>query len=175
VEPAYRDDNLGLWIPADAPPEANSETILEAARVEKSETEPPRGDEPNNQPANATRPAAPGDNTGLPIATYPEWDFLIRHARPNWTTVRAYPPKPGRKADIDSIIGAHAPLAQKLSALIRTARVSRPRRLRHQAEGDALDLDSCIPVHLHADGTPKPRPRYPAPARRFAIHQRPPA
>jgi hypothetical protein len=158
VEPAYRDDNLGLWIPADAPPEANSETILEAARVEKSETEPPRGDEPNNQPANAARPAAPGDNTGLPIATYPEWDFLIRHARPNWTTVRAYPPKPGRKADIDSIIGAHAPLAQKLSALIRTARVSRPRRLRHQAEGDALDLDSCITatISLRAGQMPDP-------------------
>ena len=42
VEPAYRDDNLGLWVPAAAPPAADSETILEAARAEKSETEPPR-------------------------------------------------------------------------------------------------------------------------------------
>ncbi len=161
VEPAYRDDNLGLWVPSDAPPAPDSETILEAARVEKSATEPPRGldGEPENQPANATRPAAPGDDTGITIATYPEWDFLIRQARPNWTTLRAYQPKPGRKSDIDSIIATHAPLAQKLSALIRTARVSRPRRLRAQAEGDALDLDSCITaaISLRAGQLPDPR------------------
>ncbi len=161
VEPAYRDDNLGLWVPAAAPPAADSETILEAARAEKSETEPPRGEdgEPDNQPANATRPADPGDDTGMPIATYPEWDFLIRQARPNWTTLRAYKPKPGAKADIDGIIGDHAPVARKLSALIRTACASRPRRLRHQAEGDALDLDACInaAISLRAGEMPDPR------------------
>jgi hypothetical protein len=147
VEPAYRDDHLGLWVPADAPPpEADSETILEAARAEKSATEPPRSQdgEADNQPANATLPAAPSDETGIPVATYPEWDFLIRQTRPDWVTMRAYPPKPGRKADIDRIIDAHAPLAQKLSSLIGAASVSRPRWLRQQAEGDVLDLDACI-------------------------------
>ena len=161
VEPVYRDDNLGLWVPTDAPPEADSETILEAARANKSETEPPCGHdgEPDNQPANSTRPATSSDETGTPVATYPEWDFLIRQSRPNWTTLRAYPAKPGSVAEIDNIIATHAPLAQKLSALIRTARVSRPRRLRGQAEGEALDIDACInaTISLRAGEQPDPR------------------
>ncbi len=158
VEPAYRDDNLGLWVPSDAPPpEADSETILEAARTKETETEPPRGQ--NGEPANATRPAAASDETGIPVATYPEWDFLIRQPRPDWTTLRSYPAKPGRKTEIDDIIAAHAPLAQKLSSLLRTARVSRPRRLRAQAEGDILDLDACIAaaISLRAGELPDAR------------------
>ncbi len=158
VEPAYRDDNLGLWVPSDAPPpEADSETTLETARAKESETEPQRGQD--GEPGHATRPAAPSDETGIPVATYPEWDFLIRQPRPNWTTLRAYPAKSGRKADIDSIIAAHAPLAQKLSTLIRTTRVSRPHRLRAQAEGDTLDLDACIAaaISLRAGELPSPK------------------
>ncbi len=180
VEPAYRDDHLGLWVPSDAPPpeadsetileaaraqesqaepplglwvpsdapppEADSETILEAARAQESQAEPPRGQDNahDNQPANATLPAAPSEETGVPVATYPEWDFLIRQPRPDWVTLRTYPPKPGRKADIDRIIDTHAPLARKLSNLIGAASVSRPRWLRRQAQGDVLDLDACI-------------------------------
>jgi len=160
VEPAYRDDNFGLWIQSGEPPEADSETILEAARAEKSNTEPPRAQEdaPENQPANATRPAA-SDETGLPVATYPEWDFLIRQARPNWVTLRAYRPKPGNIDDIEAIIAAHAKLARQVSTLIRTARVSRPRQLRAQAEGEALDLDACVnaAISLRAGLMPDPR------------------
>jgi hypothetical protein len=158
VEPAYRDDNFGLWVPSDTPPpEADSETILDAACAKESETETQCG--PDGEPANDTRPAAPSDETGLPVATYPEWDFLIRQPRPNWTTLRSYPPKPGAKTDIDSLIAAHAPLAQKLTTAIRAARVSRPRRLRAQAEGDTLDLDACIAaaISLRAGELPAPK------------------
>lgn len=157
VEPAYRDDNLGLWVPSEAPPPAaDSETILETARAEKSETEPQRGQD--GEPANATLPAAPSEAAGIPIATYPEWDFLIRQPRPNWTTLRAYAPKPGRKADIDCIIAAHAPLGQKLTTAIRAARVSRPRRLRAQVEGDTLDLDACISAAISLRAGERPDP-----------------
>jgi Mg-chelatase subunit ChlD len=158
VEPAYRDDNLGLWVPSEAPPPApDSETILETAKAEESKTEPRRGQD--GEPANATRPAAPSEAAGIPIATYPEWDFLIRQPRPNWTTLRAYAPKPGRTADIDSLIAAHAPLGQKLTTAIRAARVSRPRRLRAQLEGDTLDLDACISAAISLRAAERPDPK----------------
>ncbi len=162
VEPAYRDDHLGLWVPADAPPpEADRETILEAARAQESQAEPPRGQDKahDHQPANATLPAAPSEETGVPVATYPEWDFLIRQPRPDWVTLRTYPPKPGSKADIDRIIDTHAPLARKLSNLIGAASVSRPRWLRQQAQGDVLDLDACIKamISLRAGALPDAR------------------
>lgn len=147
VEPAYRDDNLGLWSPPDqSPGPPDSETFLEAARLVESDTQQPNShrEDDDAAPASAARPAAPTEETGVPIATYPEWDHAIRQYRPHWTTLRDYPPRTGAQADIDDIIAAHAPLAHRLETLIGGAMVSRPRRLRRQAEGDALDLDACI-------------------------------
>ncbi|WP_139334121.1 MULTISPECIES: nitric oxide reductase activation protein NorD [Acidiphilium] len=162
VEPAYRDDNAGIWIATEPPPpDADSETWLEAAKITPAETEPPRGppDEADNQPANAARPAATTEDGSLPIASYPEWDHLIRQARPHWATIRAYPARAGRQEAIDEIIAAHAPLAHRLAALIEHARVSRPRRLRRQAEGETLDLDASIEaaIDLRAGLSPDPR------------------
>ncbi|HQT86452.1 MAG: hypothetical protein B7Z58_15075 [Acidiphilium sp. 37-64-53] len=162
VEPAYRDDNAGIWIAAEPPPpDADSETWLEAAKITPAATEPPRGppDEADNQPANAARPAAATEDGSPPIASYPEWDHLIRQARPHWATIRAYPARAGRQAVIDQIMADHAKLAQRLAALIEHAKVSQPRRLRRQAEGDGLDLDACIAaaIDLRAGLSPDPR------------------
>jgi nitric oxide reductase NorD protein len=147
AEPSYRDDNLGLWAFPDTPPDSDAdETLLDAARVTQSDTEPPRNapDSGPGAPADSARPAAPSDETGTPLATYPEWDYAIRQHRVHWTTLRDYPVRQGHQAVIDDIITKYAPLAHRLEALIRTAQVSRPHRLRRQAEGDALDLDACI-------------------------------
>lgn len=162
VEPAYRDDNLGLWAFPDTPPDTpDSETMLEAAKVTPSDAAPPRTapDSEPGSPANAARPAGKSDDTGTPIASYHEWDHAIGQARAQWTTVRDYPIRPGRLRAIDDIIETHAPLAHRLETLIRTARVSRPRRLRRQAEGDTLDLDACIAATISRRAGAQPDPR----------------
>ncbi len=161
VEPAYRDDNAGVWVASEPPaPDAETETWLEAAKIAPDPDESPRGppDVAGNQPANAARAATPEDGAP-PIATYPEWDHLIRQARPHWVTIRAYPARVGRQAVIDAIMADHATLARRLAALIERAKVSQPRRLRRQAEGDGLDLDACIEaaIDLRAGLSPDPR------------------
>ena len=162
VEPAYRDDNSGIWTPPDHPPaEPASETWLDAAKFAPSDTEPPRTppDPTDSRPANATRPAAPAEHEAPPVATYPEWDQLIRQFRPGFAIIRAHPPRLGRAADIDAILADHAPLARRLTALIEHARVSRPQRLRRQPDGEAIDLEACINamIDLRAGLDPDPR------------------
>lgn len=162
VEPAYRDDNSGLWTLPDHPPgEPASETWLDAAKLAPSDTEPPSGppDPNDSRPANAARPAAPTEYEVPPLATYPEWDHLIRQFRPGFATIRAHPPRLGRAAEIDAILAEHAPLARRLTALIDRARVSRPHRLRRQLNGEAIDLDACINamIDLRAGLDPDPR------------------
>ncbi|MBX5454215.1 MAG: VWA domain-containing protein, partial [Acidobacteriia bacterium] len=60
---------------------------------------------------------------------------------------------------VEAIHARHRGLVDKLSALIRAAKVSRPERLRRQKEGERLDLDACIAaaVERRQGETPDPR------------------
>ncbi len=138
VEPAYRDDNLGLWDFGDTPPPPDSETLIDATFMPR----PEKQDEDSG--SDHAEAVSLEEEAGIPVATYPEWDHLIGRERPDWTTLLAFAGRAGRASLIEDILDRHAPLVERITRLIRSARVSRPIRQRRQPEGDWLDLDACI-------------------------------
>jgi nitric oxide reductase NorD protein len=160
VEPAYRDDNQGLWdFPAAAT--AAGETLYESARFEQSETDSPadRG-RPNEdgEQANLARMVPEEAEVGIPVARYPEWDYLIGSERREWATVSEYDPAEGRAERIDDIFERYPQTAYRIAALVRAAKVSRPIRLRRQSDGDQLDLEASVvaAIDLRAGLPPSP-------------------
>ena len=158
VEPAYRDDHQGLWdFPAAAG--ASGESLYESVRFEQSETEPAdREREAAGGPANLARLTPEEAEVGIPVARYPEWDYLISRDRGDWTTVLEYNPADGRAEQIDDILERYPETAYRIAALVRAAKVSRPLRVRRQREGDRLDLEATITaaIDLRAGLTPSP-------------------
>ena len=146
IEPAYRDDNLGLWNFEGEPPQ-NSEAInlmIEAARVRQEE-----GDgqgEPSAMTERVGRagpmPAAP--DKSFVLARYPEWDRAHGVERLDWTCVRATSPKTGDAYRIDALLDRAPDLRRRVHRLARSARAGPLARLRRQAEGHDLDVDALV-------------------------------
>ncbi len=165
VQPPYRDDNAGLWEPDPdmTPPEDTEAVVVESARIRPSEEDEPdrqrEGDQPPDDTQRARSRPAEDPDTGIPVATYPEYDYQAGTERPDWTTVVEYPPQLGDPRFAQDVLERHADLAGRISALVRAARVGRPVRLRRQAEGETLDLDACIDAlaGLRAGDMPDPR------------------
>lgn len=159
VEPAYRDDNQGLWDFPAAAAEAG-ETLYESVRFEQSELEPADRERQTGagEAANLARLAREEAEVGIPVARYPEWDYLINRERGEWTTVSEYNPADGRAEQIDGILERYPETAYRIAALVQAAKVSRPLRVRRQREGDRLDLEATITaaIDLRAGLTPNP-------------------
>ena len=149
VEPAYRDDNLALWDFGEQPDGQIEEIELpvDAVRVERrhdadsdalDEAAPP-------EEALRARARAVAMLEGLPVATYPEWDYSARIERPNWTTVL--------EADATtSSTSEHFRLdedsTRRVSTIARDASIGRRRRYKGQRDGDALDIDAAIALMI---------------------------
>ncbi|MCB2100648.1 MAG: VWA domain-containing protein, partial [Rhodobacterales bacterium] len=154
IEPAYRDDNLGLWqFDAEAPPDpAMAEAVAQGARIEHEESDaPPEDDEavlkepsPDTGGADPPEPEAVAVEVAVPVARYPEWDFLIARERPDWATVVATEVGPGSADEIRAILERHDRTVQRVRGIVRRSAVGRTVRLRRQPEGEQLDLDACI-------------------------------
>lgn len=167
-EPPYRDDNVGLWEWGEQPNEMAEEELLdESVRIVRQEEDDP--DPPDRQrqeperdegSANRARPVeeAPVD-VGIPVARYPEHDHLIGRDRPDWVTVKEYEPHLGNEDEIERSIEANPELRFRIQAMIRAAKVSRPRRRKHMAEGEQLDLDAAIEAVLSQRIGESPDPR----------------
>ena len=79
-----------------------------------------------------------------------------------------YRPRSGPIDAARLILERNQPLVDRLSRLIRSARVSRPQRLRRQIDGEALDLDAVIDAAVARRGGDTPDPRvYQTMARRY--------
>jgi len=159
IEPAYRDDNQGLW---DFPNtvDAMGETLYECVRFEQSESleaERERGGGEHGT-TNLARLVPEDTEVGIPVARYPEWDYMINRDRNDWTTVVEYNPTDGRAERIEEILERYPETAYRIAALIRAAKVSRPVRMRRQREGDRLDIEASIAaaIDLRAGLTPSP-------------------
>jgi len=154
VQPAYRDDNLGLWDFGPPPPDAAdaAQTVLDSVRIERTETaDSPNREQQEPDPAGAEtagRVRAVDTADGVPVARYPEWDYLSAEMRRDWTTVVEHEPPLAPAGIIDRILSEHADAERRIEALVRQARVSRPARLRRQPEGDRLDLNAAIRVAI---------------------------
>ena len=160
VEPAYRDDNQGLWEFPEGAAEAGV-ALYESAHFEESESAPAdreRQTEAGGEAANLAQLVPQAAEIGIAVARYPEWDYLIGRDRGEWTTVLEYNPADGRAEQIDGILDRYPETAYRIAALVQAAKVSRPLRVRRQSEGDRLDLEATITaaIDLRAGLTPSP-------------------
>ncbi len=146
VEPAYRDDGLGLWdfeAPQEPPPEV-IELQVQAARPRQSETgRPAEGDAGDPSDVHRAKPAATS-GAGILLARYPEWDQQAGIERPDWTCVREVPAALGDPAHLEEALARLPELRRRLDRQVRAARPGRPVRLRRQPDGPDLDLDAVI-------------------------------
>jgi len=168
VEPAYRDDNMGLWDFGDQQGEdEDSEGIfIEAMRMDREETE---DDSSQNEEQNENvedeqqyhaRESSESEQRESEVAVrYPEYDYLTGSERPNWTCVLEYFPDFGDAYKIERILEQHHNLVNRITNLIQTAKVSLPERLHRQSVGESLDLDACINavISRRMGDTPDPR------------------
>ena len=166
VEPSYRDDGNGLWEFNDPPPEQSetAETAVESVRIsERDDRDDPQKRERNddaNQHANKASLAKPvGDDAGIPIALLPEWDYVSGTPRRDWVTVLEFKPKRAPPDQIEQLLRQHEDVERRIEKLVRAAKVSRPRRLRGQTQGDRLDLEACIRASIDRRIGLSPEPR----------------
>jgi nitric oxide reductase NorD protein len=174
VEPAYRDDNLGLWdfagAPADAAPEI-LEMMVEAARLRPEQGTgridgnpiPDAGSPADNAPSPAgiarARPVAAPAADGIVLARYPEWDRLQGVERPDWTCVRAVAASLGDSRRLEAELEAAPDLRRRIDRLVRAARPGRPRRLKRQPDGMELDIDAVLDAEVARAGGEVPDER----------------
>jgi nitric oxide reductase NorD protein len=151
VEPAYRDDNLGIWDMGqpDAPPSEETDVIEQGVRISRTEQEPEpdqrsrtERDEAANARAVQLRPME--EDTGIPVARYGEWDYVTGSERLDWVTVQEFEPRSAPARIIDRVLAEYPDALYRIRRLIKSARVSRPSRLRRQPEGERLDLEASI-------------------------------
>jgi hypothetical protein len=165
VEPSYRDDNLGLWDVSERnQTTADGGTVYAAVRFDEQPAkspdrwrETPSFEDPDC-PDRAAAAAANAD-AGIPVARYPEWDYLISADRADWVTLVEFACPTGTATYIEELNERHREVVNRIAALIRSAKVSRPIRLYRQPEGDRLDLDACIvaAVAKRTGDVPDPR------------------
>lgn len=167
VEPPYRDDNLGLWDFGDenTPEAPETEQLFDSIRIEEQDDDddvPPEQEreeyeESEDQEANRVNMEFL-EQDGVPVARYPEYDYVTGSSRPDWTTIVEFPPPPGHAHVIDDILERQAYVVNRIKSLIDSARVSRPQRVNRQQEGEYLDLNACIEAMIdHRIGeTPDP-------------------
>ena len=169
VEPVYRDDNNGLWDfgdPDSSDPD-EAEMLFESVRIERradNDATPPDRERASDEPGERERAhralptRAIGADEGIPVARHPEYDYATGRERADWTTIIEYQAKPGPARRIDRILEEHHDIVNRITTLIRAARVGRPERLKRQPEGDALDIDACIDaaVSWRAGAVPDP-------------------
>lgn len=151
VEPAYRDDNLGIWDMGepDVPPSDEMDVIDQGVRISRTDQEPEpnqraRTEQDDRANARALQLRPMEEDTGIPVARYGEWDYVTGSERLDWVTVQEFEPRSAPARIIDRILAEHADALYRIRRLIKSARVSRPSRLRRQPEGERLDLEAAI-------------------------------
>ena len=169
IEPPYRDDNMGLWDFPDQPDcqQDNQAVFIEAAQLNKehndqhaSPDDRNQQKEENNEQHNHARASRHSDRRESSVMVrYPEYDYLTGQERPNWACIIEYFPVFADACKIDRMLATHADLVNRITSLIKAAKVSLPARLRHQKAGESLDLDACIDaaISLRAGQAPDPR------------------
>jgi len=154
VQPAYRDDNLGIWDPGEQTPEVTIEMdeMTSGARIEREETDDGKPDDrdmqsdPDQRFSRASISIA--DDAASVVAHYHEYDYVVGKTRPDWCTLRELQTPIGDAQPIRRFEEQRDDIVDRLSSLVRSAKISRAERLRRQAEGEYLDMDACIEASI---------------------------
>jgi uncharacterized protein YegL len=163
VEPVYRDDGLGLWdFGQDAPSSGEAlDLAVDAARIEQRD-DPDGAIDPDvredESRTGRARPVAP-DQRGIVIAKYPEWDRAHGVERPEWTTVREIPARPGDPRLVEEALERADVLRNRIRRLVRGVRVGRAIRLKRQLDGHDLDVDAMLEAGIALRMGMEPDPR----------------
>lgn len=161
VQPPYRDDNVGIW---DFEPDANQspfemEAVFEGAVMNPEYGEDGRNEEESQADQAAGRVRQGSAEDGMVTARYPEYDYATGQYRPEWCTVREVPAAIGSASATAVLRDTRSDIVERLSAVIRASRVSRQQRVKHQPDGEYLDMDASIGamVSLRVRETPDTR------------------
>ena len=94
VEPVYRDDNIGLWEfdNLETAGTEDTELLFDSVRIKEEE-------ESDDQKSSISLELI--EVEGLPVARYPEYDYVTGKERSEWTTIVEYLPSPGPAHLID--------------------------------------------------------------------------
>lgn len=146
VQPAYRDDNMGIWEfgPDESQAPVEIEAMLEGARIEQQASDDGRREEGEDGETAAGRLTEAQDEEGLLVARYPEYDYVSGRYRPDWCRVREMPGQSGSARNTAVLSETRSDLVDRLSALIQASRISRHQRVRGQTEGEFLDMEASI-------------------------------
>lgn len=177
---AYRDDNAHLWEQAQTlaqeqgAPQAVDRVGVHSARLHEADAgaafalaadgapDPATGfslEAPRDQAALHYR-AEPVETTVQTGLSYPEWDYRIQRLKQGWVSVcETRPQTTNDAAEADAVLRRHRHVIERLQQRIAAVHYRSRRRLRHQLEGDELDLDGLVEnaVALRAGRTPDHR------------------
>ena len=90
---------------------------------------------------------------------YPEWDYQIQLDRPSWATVLERHPPVGDLVIIDAILAEHKPVVSRLKFLIESMIPQGLQRIRHQEDGDDIDIDAAVRAMTDVRMGVQPDPR----------------
>jgi nitric oxide reductase NorD protein len=183
VQPAYRDDNVGLWqFEQESAVNGTELTLLDARRPEQQPS--PGGDVRERgtpEPANTALNTAQDPPLALrvmqaegssPALRYPEWDYVIRRERPAFSSLRDRPVAVAEVARLDAALALYAPARRRLQRSALRLSEQRPVRLRRLTDGDRLDVPAAIAAVVASASGQRPDPRV---YRRVRFQPEPPA
>ena len=182
VQPAYRDDNTGLWQFEQDHSEDGSPLESEGVRRVESEDPAPKRRERGEPEAARSRDSSASRRAserctpataGVEAATrYPEWDYLIRSERPAFCTVVERSVTPGDPARFAAALTRYAPERRRLEQSALRLVDRRPTPIRRLLDGDRLELSAAIAAIVAHTSAATPDPRV---YRRVRFRLEPPA
>jgi nitric oxide reductase NorD protein len=75
---------------------------------------------------------------------YPEWDYQIQLARPDWATIYERRQPMGDPEDIHEIITEYKPVAHRIKQIIDLLTPEGVQRVRNMEDGDEIDINAAI-------------------------------
>jgi nitric oxide reductase activation protein len=182
VEPAYRDDNVGLWqLQQESTPDGTElesegarrahDQAFDQARRERGEPEAQsRGERSTHEPSLALRVnAVPEPGPAIP---YAEWDYVIARERPRFCSIRERLPEPGDSSDMDAALAKYAFVRRRVQRSAQRLAAQRPVHVRRLTAGDRLDLPAAVAAVVARSSGTRPDPRV---YRKVRFQREPPA
>ncbi|MGO3928521.1 nitric oxide reductase activation protein NorD [Rhodopseudomonas pseudopalustris] len=75
---------------------------------------------------------------------YPEWDYQMQVARPNWVTLREHAATRGAPAVIDTMLTEQKAVGQRVRRIVDQLRPQGLQRVRRLEDGEELDLGAAV-------------------------------
>ncbi|MEI9938055.1 MAG: VWA domain-containing protein [Pseudomonadota bacterium] len=182
VQPAYRDDNIGLWQFEQEQTEDGTQLESEGVRRIESDVLTSQQRERGDPDASPARDGSASERaSGLRVQAgakvesatrYAEWDYVIQRERPAFCSVKERPVALGDAARIATALSRHAPARKRLERSALRLANRRPTQVRRLLDGDRLDLPAAIAaVVAHVSAAPSDPRVY----RRVRFQLEPPA